>query len=503
MKPSLHRNVYANWANTAATILYTLVVTPIVVRSLGAEQYGVWSFLNGFLAYSDLLYLGLGASLVRYVAEYVERREFAQLRRLVSIVWTIYLGLAILAVSLCVGIGRALPGFLHLGEGADTGSLFWTTVLLGVRIGALFVGSAYSGVLMGSNRIDVALGIRIVYTVVRCAAIPLAVTSHDPLLALAAMVAVTAVLETLTLWVVAERLYPESRARLVRPRLEELHVLYAFGIKSFFVLMAVKIISYTDTTVIGIRLGPSAVAMYVLPLQLIEYGRIVVSALSSVLLPELAAAQARGSQTALRSAYLQASRVSFVLAVFLNVNLIYLGVPFLRLWIGNAYTVDAFPILLCLGIASIAQALSTQLSLPFHQATDTVGFPVAVLLLEAAVNLVLSLWLIGLLGIRGVALATLVPEVGVTFVLVPPYTCRLLRVSLHEWFRHTFPAGVVLLLALVVLHTLMNFAFASATYAGLVVKTALAGALTALIAKRMVPMTPRLWPAQASAASTI
>jgi O-antigen/teichoic acid export membrane protein len=267
--------------------------------------------------------------------------------------------------------------------------------------------------------------------------------------------------------------------------------------------MAVKIISYTDTTVIGIRLGPSAVAIYVLPLQLIEYGRIVVSGLSSVLLPELAASQARGSQTVLRSAYLQASRVSCVLAVFLNVNVIYLGVPFLRIWIGDAYAVEAFPILLCLGIASIAQALSTQLSLPFHQATDTVGFPVAVLLLEAAINLALSLWLVGLLGIRGVALATLVPAVGVTFVLLPPYTCRLLRVSVSEWLRHTLPAGVALLLALVVLHTLMNFAFSSATYAVLVVKMALAGALTALIAKRMVPMTPRPWPAQVNAVSAI
>src|ERR1700724_2241003 len=117
MKPSRGRSVYANWANTAAAILYTLIITPIVVRSLGAERYGVWSFLNGFLAYSDLLYLGLGASLVRYVAEHVERREFAQLRRLVSVVWTIYLGLAILAISLCFGIGSVLPRILHFSDG--------------------------------------------------------------------------------------------------------------------------------------------------------------------------------------------------------------------------------------------------------------------------------------------------------------------------------------------------------------------------------------------------
>ena len=53
------------------------VVTPIVVRSLGIERYGIWSFLNGLLAYSELLYFGLGSALVKYAAQYRARDDIA------------------------------------------------------------------------------------------------------------------------------------------------------------------------------------------------------------------------------------------------------------------------------------------------------------------------------------------------------------------------------------------------------------------------------------------
>ena len=44
--PSLFRNILSNWTSTAINILYSLVITPIVVVALTKELYGVWSFLK-------------------------------------------------------------------------------------------------------------------------------------------------------------------------------------------------------------------------------------------------------------------------------------------------------------------------------------------------------------------------------------------------------------------------------------------------------------------------
>jgi O-antigen/teichoic acid export membrane protein len=497
-EPSLTRNVFSNWANTAATILYTLIITPIVVRALGSEMYGVWSFINGFLAYSDLLYLGLGTALIRYVAEYVQRRDLEGLGRLVSVVWTIYVGVGILAMLIAIGVGIYLPTFFPGKVGISRTVALWTCGLLGLRLLALFVASVDSGVLVGINRADVALCSRLFFTMVRCVTIPITLAFGDPMLALAAVIAATAVAETVVLRVLATRFCPAAMRRFVRPARAELRHLYGFGLQSFFALLAVKIISYTDTTVIGFALGPAAVALYVLPLQLVEYGRILVGGVSTVLLPKLAGEQVRGSAEGLAKSYLQASRVTGVLAVFLYINLIFLGAPFLRLWVGSEFANNAIPILVCLGIAGVAQALSTQVSLPFHQATDTLRRPVTILLTEAALNLVLSLVLVRSLGLTGVALSTLLPALAFTFVLLPPSLCRTLRVPFRTWANAAITPGIYLLLPLTTLHLAMRFAVADGGYPVLLLKLAAGSALALGMAPRLVGMKigPRWWSAK-------
>ena len=64
-QPSIARNVISNWLALGTSVVVALIVTPVIVRTLEAQRYGVWSFLNGLLAYSELLYLGLGSAIVQ------------------------------------------------------------------------------------------------------------------------------------------------------------------------------------------------------------------------------------------------------------------------------------------------------------------------------------------------------------------------------------------------------------------------------------------------------
>ena len=51
----------------AAQLAVAFVLAPIVLRALGDARYGVWSFVESFLAYLMLFDLGVAASLVRFV----------------------------------------------------------------------------------------------------------------------------------------------------------------------------------------------------------------------------------------------------------------------------------------------------------------------------------------------------------------------------------------------------------------------------------------------------
>ena len=63
-------NALASWSTYASQIVAAFVVTPIVVRGLGDQRYGVWSLVESVLAYLMLMDFGLTASVVRYVARF-------------------------------------------------------------------------------------------------------------------------------------------------------------------------------------------------------------------------------------------------------------------------------------------------------------------------------------------------------------------------------------------------------------------------------------------------
>ena len=106
---SLARDVLSNWIGIPLTVAYGLIITPIVVRALDTELYGVWSFLNGLLVYSDLLYVGLGSALIKYVAQLRANDDQPGMNRLFSVVFGIYGVIGIVCWGVMIGISAVVP----------------------------------------------------------------------------------------------------------------------------------------------------------------------------------------------------------------------------------------------------------------------------------------------------------------------------------------------------------------------------------------------------------
>ncbi len=443
--PSLVRNVLSNWFVLATGIAYALFITPVIVRALGQEEYGVWSFLNGLIAYSDVLYFGLGSAFVKFVAESRARGDQAGVNRLASVVTLIYgcLGLVCLVVALIVS--GWVPAMFATPLSPETARAAMITCgLLGAQLFFIFLGSAFVGLLSGFERFDLANAVYLVGTVIRFVATPLLVRpGHEPLLTLAILSSALSGLSVLILAGVAFRTVPGLALRLLRPTGAELSRLYGFGLQSFFIIFAVKLISYTDTTVVGVTLGAAAVALYTLPLQLVEYARAAVTGFSGVFLPRLAGLAAQKDHTGLRAAYLSSMRFACVLSGWLVASIIAVGPAFLNRWVGSDFGTPVQMVMLWLAIATFGQVLSTQVPLPFYQALHIVAVPAMVLTLEAVLNLGLSLYLAPRLGIVGVAVATVVPALLVSAVVLPPYLCKRLDLPLRELYRTSVMPGLV------------------------------------------------------------
>src|SRR5205823_9872690 len=91
-----------------------------MLRYFGRERYGVWSFVESFLAYFTLFDLGISATLVRYVAKCRAEADSGLLNRIVSGCLLVFSGAGVLVVALGLGLFAAVmqlsskvPAALH------------------------------------------------------------------------------------------------------------------------------------------------------------------------------------------------------------------------------------------------------------------------------------------------------------------------------------------------------------------------------------------------------
>lgn len=436
-RPSLKRNVLFNWTSALLGAVTALVTTPLLVRSLTTETYGVWTFVVGLTLYSNLLYFGLGAAFQKELSDAYGRGDTATQTRLLGVALALYGVIGGICFAATTLLSPVVPDLLATPLTPEaSGAATVTLALLGIRLLVTFVNSAFSALLAAHGRWDLVSGVLIAATLFRTAGVFWAVSRPTPIVSLAIVVVLDGVLQ-LPLLVWACRAVAGAVAiRPAWPTRTEMRALLGFGAPAFVLQVAALVIAYTDTALIGMLLGASAVTLYALPLQLVDHSRVVVNGITQSLLPELAALRARGDTTRLKGLYLNASRACGALSAFVNVHLVMLGPAFLTLWIGSDVASHSGPILLFLAIAATASALSTQLLTPFYQALDRQRLLVVVVTVEALINFALSVWLSRRLGVWGVALATALPSVLITLVAAPAQMLPLLGVRLREFTSH-------------------------------------------------------------------
>ena len=92
------RNAIGIYAVYAAAMVSGLVVTPILLDSIGTEAFGIWAFIGGITIYLAVLDIGLGPSVVRFTAEAHGRRDPEEINRVASVALVLYAAIGVLTL---------------------------------------------------------------------------------------------------------------------------------------------------------------------------------------------------------------------------------------------------------------------------------------------------------------------------------------------------------------------------------------------------------------------
>jgi O-antigen/teichoic acid export membrane protein len=403
---TIAKNTVFNFIATASDLLINFVVSIVLARILGAEQYGVYVFLMWFLSSATLIAnLGLGNMAIRFIAEALGRQNRDEGTGIVQLQLT-FRGLA----SLCVFVAiLAFSGFWAKVFMSENNQIYFFIIAFAflpnilnhgfISIFAGFQKYEYSAYLMlGSNPLRAivvsvlaGMGFGIEYLLIANIA-AWAVGSIIGIFLLRRLVPLKAIFSHLS----------------INPTLKRSALKYAITVAGF---LGINYFIWGEAAVLflGLYCPVEEVGFYTLATKLpLMIMMIVPSVFGAVLLPAIAEQFGKGDMEKVKTIYLTSIRYLMIMALPLAAGGIVLAGPI----VGLLYGADYVPVIILMQILFIPFVTRplTQGAILTIQGINQPYFIFKVGVFLVCLNIGLNLWLIPRYGVLGAAIATSVPQ---------------------------------------------------------------------------------------------
>jgi O-antigen/teichoic acid export membrane protein len=324
----------SNFLQQAARFLVGFAVTPIVIRGLGVQLYGAWMMMQqtmGYLALSDLRPMGT-LKFTLAVRQHID--DAAEKRRQIGAALLIWAVTFPLLLALGAGAVWGAPLFIRTApEHIWAVRVAMAVLVLTVGLERLF--SLPGNVLRGMNLDYKAMGLNAATILLGGILVALAIWGGWGLPGVAAASLAGIVLSSAVRFLIARRVFPWFG--VARPTRNEF--LYFLKLSGWLFISALSslLLVGSDLLIIGLILGPSAVAIYattgaVLRLTMGPVAQLLGSGSSGI-----AGLCGQGDWTRVAKVRTEMHVVGIGVMSIIGAGVLALNEPFLQLWVGEGF----------------------------------------------------------------------------------------------------------------------------------------------------------------------
>jgi len=410
-------NIASNWGGQLFGLALSFAAAPFIVHRLGDSAYGVWMLMVAIAGYLGLMDLGVRGAVTRYVARFAASGDHESASRTASAAMHIFIWTGVLAVLLAIALAFGAVDRLDLPEQYRAAAQA-VLVLIGLNVGISLVSGTFAGAIAALQRFDLLNLIEAVIGAARTIATVLALAAGYGIVTMAAIQTVLAILRGVWLRSASRRLYPELHFGAADR--QNVRLIFSFSVLSFLIHISGRVIYYTDSLVIAAFLPVSMLTFFAIGAGLVDYARALISSISYTTSPLASSLDGLGEQERIRTLLGTSVRFSMLILLPVAVTFIVRGSSFIGLWMGASYAGPAGRVLAILAVpllfhAGAHGAGGILLGLGKHKPL------VPALLVEATLNLGLSVALVRTIGIEGVAWGTAIPAVAASVLFWPWY----------------------------------------------------------------------------------
>ncbi len=86
VKKEFTLSVIANWTGTLILYTLALLITPIIVHSLGDDKYGIWSLAISLTGYYGIIDFGINSTAIKLFSDSNTRGDIKECNKIVNTV---------------------------------------------------------------------------------------------------------------------------------------------------------------------------------------------------------------------------------------------------------------------------------------------------------------------------------------------------------------------------------------------------------------------------------
>ena len=87
------------YINLIISTIIPLLYTPIMLRILGQEEYGLYSLSNSVISYLTLLNFGFGSAIIRFISKFRVEGDHEKIEGITGLILSLY---GIIAIIVCI-----------------------------------------------------------------------------------------------------------------------------------------------------------------------------------------------------------------------------------------------------------------------------------------------------------------------------------------------------------------------------------------------------------------
>lgn len=429
-----------SYLQIALSVIIGILYTPIMIRLLGQNEYGLYQMVASTISMLSILSLGFNSSYIRYFAKYKKENNNEAIYKLNGLFLIIFFVIGIVAL-LC---GLFLTNNLNMvfDEGLTTDEYKTAKVLMllmTINLAVSFPMSVFQNIISANEKFVFLKLLGMLKTV----ASPLVTL---PLL-YAGFRSITMVVVSLCIAIFTDACYFIYVVLVLKQKFV-FHDFEKGLFKDLFVytsFIAINLIIdqinwNVDKFLLGRFKGTASVAVYSVGYLLYNYYMMFSIAISDVFTPRIHGIinetkdNIEEQRKRITDLFVKVGRIQFLILSLLATGLIFFGKPFIALWAGGGYE-ESYNVTLLLTLPATI-ALMQNVGIEIQRAQNKHKFRSIVYLLMAIANLIISIFACQKWGPTGAASGTAISLIVANGLIMNIYYHKKCNINILAFWKN-------------------------------------------------------------------